>query len=221
MITKNFRGMDFYFNETPMSQALIDEIFSDNYKVLEAKISFPPGDVILDVGACEGMFSIFMAKLFPSTRIISFEPVPRTFYQMIRNIALNGVSNIEPHNIGIGKERGQITMSVGKDFHSGGSSGVMTFNPDNHIRQEVKIISLDDVWEDFKLDRVRFLKIDIEGIEYDALYNCSKLDKVDYLSGEFHINSKLEYEGRRIDGLANWVSTKTNLVFVEPCRMAE
>jgi FkbM family methyltransferase len=163
IIKVNFNGIDFFFNTTPQARALVDEIFGDNYKVLESGIPFSPNDVILDIGACEGMFSIMMAKLFPFTRVIALEPIPRTYHMMMRNIGLNGCQNIDAYNIGGGKLTGKHPMFMCKDDISGGGSAVMTFNPDQHEKIEVDVISLDDLWKREELDRVRLLKIDIEG----------------------------------------------------------
>jgi FkbM family methyltransferase len=223
IIKHRFNDVDFYFNTTPQAEALITEIFGDNYKVFASGIDkeFQPGDVVLDLGACEGMFSIMLAKLFPFLKIIALEPVPRTFYQMLRNIGLNGVTNIEPVNIGVAKETGKMVFSVGKDNYSGGSTSMMTFNPETCDQVEVILFSLDEIFKMFKIDKLKLLKIDIEGMEYDVLYNTTRLKDVQYLSGEFHTNLKLDAKGFRIDGLANYVGRHTKLVAIEACKMAE
>ena len=89
MIELDYKNNHFFFEETPTAPALVNEIFQDNYRIFERGIKFEPGDVVLDIGANEGLFSIMLAKLYPYLRIIAFEPVPRTFFQMIRNIGLN------------------------------------------------------------------------------------------------------------------------------------
>jgi FkbM family methyltransferase len=221
MIEHEFGGVKFYFEETFMAKDLITEIFSDNYKVLQSKLVFGKGDTILDVGACEGMFSILMAKCFPEARIISLEPVPRTYATLLRNIELNGV-NIEPHNIGLGKINGKVQIFFGKKGDSGGSSSFMTFNPKWHEKAECDIITLDEAFQRFNIDKVKLMKCDTEGAEYDILYNGEEsLKKVEYYVGEQHINARLDYDGRRIDGLANWLSNRVKILCIESCRMAD
>jgi FkbM family methyltransferase len=222
IIKHKFHDINFYFNQAgPQSQALVNEIFSDNYKVIESGITFSPNDVILDIGACEGMFSIMMAKLFPFTRVIALEPIPRTYHMMMRNIGLNACQNIDAYNIGGGKLTGKHPMFMCKNDVSGGGSAVMTFNPDQHEVIEVDVINMDDLWKREELDRVRLLKIDIEGLEYEVLYHSNVLPLVDYLVGEFHINARLDYDGYRMDGLANWIANRTNIIHIEFCKMAE
>lgn len=220
MLEREFRGKKFLFNETPSTGLLCDEIFSDNYKVFENGLSFGEGDVILDLGACEGVFSILMAKLFPQARIIALEPVVRTYHQMMRNIGLNGVTNIEAVNVGVGRWNRKIDMVVSKD-HSGGSSFLIKFNETDHLLEPVTIITLDELFDRYKLNRVKLMKIDIEGMEYDALYYSDVLDRVECLAGEFHFNYALDFEGRRVDGLANWVGNRTKVLHLEAVRMAD
>jgi FkbM family methyltransferase len=217
-----YRDQQFHFTETPMARDLINEIFSDNYKIFEKEIKFRDGDVVLDVGANEGMFSILIAKLFPGVRVVSLEPVPRTFENFKKNIVLNGLKNIEPYNIGVGKP-GQhtIMLTINREDYSGGSSSLITFDKEGHLQVEVGLISLDEAFDLYKIDRCRLLKMDIEGMEYEALYPCTILPRVDYMTAEFHINNRLSFQSRRIDGLAAWCASKTKLIHADLCKMGE
>ena len=223
--THEFQGKTFNFISTPTAPALIKEIFADNYHVLQAikdgKLEFRPGDVVLDVGACEGMFSIMLSELFPEIRIIALEPVPPTYYHLCRNIELNGCKNIEAFNLGLGsRDQKKTEMIVSKDF-SGGSTALCTFNPEDHNKVEVGLISLNDAFEIYGIERCKLLKMDIEGMEFEVLYATEMLPRVDCFVGEFHINTRLEYAARRMDGLINWVANRTKVLFIEGVRMAE
>jgi FkbM family methyltransferase len=222
MIEHEFQGHRFRFTETPNAKELIKEIFSDNYKVLEKKLTFSAGDVILDIGANEGMFSIMMAVLHPTVRVISLEPIKSTYDTLCANIRLNSALNAESHNFGVGKP-GLISLSfiTNKDGQSGGSTNYCTFNPETHERIDGQIVPFDSLFPRFSLDRVRLLKMDIEGGEYDALYPSKYLSRVDYMTAEFHMNRKLEFLGRRMDGLATWVANQTKLIHVDLIHMAE
>jgi FkbM family methyltransferase len=222
IITHRFQDRDYYFHDTPQASSLISEIFSDNYHVLQSAIDFPPGSIILDLGANEGMFSIYMAGMFPLTRIIALEPVPRTFYHLQENIKLNSFTNIEVYNVGVGKP-GQKTciINVGLNDWSGGSSSKLTFDPTKTEQVECGMISLDDVFEMYGIEKCRLLKIDIEGAEYDALYPSHVLPKTDYMVGEFHMNQRITFESRRMDALATWCYNQTKLIHIDTIHMAE
>lgn len=220
-ITKiEYKGHDFLFHKTVDSDALIQEIFSDNYKVIQRNIDFKPGDVILDLGANEGMFSILMKKIYPQCRVVAVEPVLRTFTQLVRNIGLNGV-DIDRYCLGVGK-MGQKKewLNVSKD-HSGGSTSMCAYNPDHHIKTEIDIVGLDELFEIAKIEKCRLMKIDIEGMEYDALYSSTVLPNVQYVVGEFHFNNRLEFRGRRPDALATWVGNRCEFIHLVICNMAQ
>jgi FkbM family methyltransferase len=166
------------------------------------------------------VFSIMMAKLFPQARITAIEPVQRTFYQMIRNIGLNGVTNIEAINAGVGFEQHHHrAMIVSKTFSGGSSMEIKNFNPAEQYVEDVTIQSLDTFIGRFP--RVRLLKMDIEGAEYEALDASKLLNQVDSFVGEFHINESLKKKGFDIDKLAQFVRERTTLVYFERCKMAE
>ena len=221
MIEHKFKEHTFQFEDTPTAPSLIAEIFSDNYKVFEKNIEFDKDDVILDIGANEGMFSIMMSKCFPHTRIIAFEPVPSTYLNLRKNIKNNNCKNVEINNYGVGKKgQTEVSMIVAKSA-SGGSTALGTFNPEHHYQVEVPVFTLDNIFDLCGISTCRLLKMDIEGMEYDVLYSSTVLPKVDYMTAEFHMNSRLEFQARRAEGLAVWVGNQTNLYHLELCRMCE
>jgi len=216
-----FRGHTFNFYNTIDIDALTNSIFGDEYEIFKSDIKFNSGDVILDAGANEGVFSIMMAKCFPEVRVIAMEPVPRTFSQLMRNVGLNGfMPNLQYVNVGLGREPGNITLTMSKD-HSGGSSLYCTYIPSDHEQIPITVIPLDQAFADYKIDRIRLLKMDIEGMEYDVLYGSKRLKDIDYFTGEFHINQQLMYRGRRLDGLANWLGRQTKIIHITTVNMAE
>lgn len=216
-----FKGHEFHFKKTKGIDAICKEIFSDNYKVLESKLEFSPGDVILDIGANEGVFSVMMSVFFPAARIIAIEPIPATFQTLMFNKEINNCDNLQAFRYAVGgKGRETTEFIVSKDY-SGGSTSKCTFNPEHHYKVDVATLTLDDLFLLLHIDRCKLLKMDIEGMEYDALYASTILPRVDNFVGEFHMNQKLEYEGRRVDGLINWVKNQTRFIHVELCKMAE
>jgi len=221
MLKHEFRGHKFYFKPTKTAPQLISEIFSDNYNVFKSNIEFKKGDVIIDAGANEGMFSIMMSKCFPECRIISFEPVPMTFQTLNENIELNKCKNIETSRYGIGRpDQTSETLNVSKDF-SGGSTSKCRFNPEHHYQVTINLLDLKSIFTLFDIGRCRLLKMDIEGMEYEALYYSDVLPLVDYFTAELHTNLNLEVEGRRMIGLASWVSDRTKVINLTVCNMAE
>ena len=224
IVEVKYNNIDFKFTNTPTVPQLIQEIFTDNYKIFERGIQFQPNDIILDIGANEGIFSIMMAKLFPFTRIIAFEPVQKTFFTMIKNIGLNNVTNIHPYNLGVGGKSSKSEIIYCDKTYSGGSSMVVTPNFEAQDIVNIEVVALDDIFDLRKfpeVNRVKLLKIDIEGAEYETFYNSTCLSKVDNVVAEFHINDRLVGMGYDINELATWVGSKCRLVYFERMRMAD
>jgi FkbM family methyltransferase len=64
----------------------------------------------IDIGANAGFYSIAVAKTIPSARIYSFEPIPSTYSELCRNLALNGVSQVHAMNLGLADLPGELTF---------------------------------------------------------------------------------------------------------------
>lgn len=129
-----------------------------------------PGDVVIDGGANIGNMTIPLAQAVgPKGGVIAFEPQRLLYHALVANIALNSLTNIEPNYAAIGNERGSIKVPQ-IDPWSPISSGGLTLDPDlphptDMPMRSVPIVPIDD----FALRRCNLIKLDIEGMELDAL----------------------------------------------------
>ncbi len=125
------------------------------------------GDVFVDAGANIGYFSMLAAQQKVS-KVLAIEPVPKTYDMLNMNIKHNMLDDIiETFNIGLGSEKHTVkfTTSLGPKNH-------MKYEVDNiHSNLptvDVEIITLDDLIKKL-VTRVDFVKVDIEGAEYNFL----------------------------------------------------
>jgi FkbM family methyltransferase len=118
----------------------------------------PSGGTVVDIGANIGNHALFLSR--KAGVVHCFEPNPRAYQRLERNIALNDISNIIVHQHGIGSE------NAVRHFHdeSDGNLGMSRYSPDGELELEVR--RGDDV---ISLDRVDLIKIDVEGMEADVL----------------------------------------------------
>jgi len=73
------------------------------------------GDTIYDVGANIGVLSLLLALHAngAAARVYSFEPEPRNFDQLVRNIEVNGLSEtIFPQQLALAAEAGEGTLHI-------------------------------------------------------------------------------------------------------------
>ena len=115
------------------------------------------GDVVLDIGAFIGDHTIYYSKLVGDNgSVIAFEPNRDSFFCLEHN--LKAYKNVELINSAIGKEYGFVrTVDVL------GNIGMNFLIPDN--LGGIVIYSLNQM----EIDRIDFIKIDVEGYELDVL----------------------------------------------------
>lgn len=115
------------------------------------------GDVVLDIGAFIGDHTIYYSKLVGDNgSVIAFEPNRDSFFCLEHN--LKAYKNVELINSAIGKEYGFVrTVDVL------GNIGMNFLIPDN--LGGIVIYSLNQM----EIDRIDFIKIDVEGFELDVL----------------------------------------------------
>ncbi len=86
-----------------------DEIFVDQVYTRPPGIEIRQGDVVFDVGANIGLFTIFAAAQAPDVEIHAFEPVLPIFEALEVNVAPLG-SRVHVHNIGLGEASGDVAF---------------------------------------------------------------------------------------------------------------
>lgn len=121
------------------------------------------GDVVLDIGACEGSFSARVAEL--GARAIAIEPSQR-MHQVIRQLfQVRGLDAPDIVGCLLGREHRRSWFT--DDHQNVGHSRIS--RPDIDDGQLMDVRTLDDVVEELKLDRCDFIKCDAEGADLDIV----------------------------------------------------
>lgn len=69
-----------------------------------------PGDVVLDVGAHIGGFTLLAAGLAPAGRVLAVEPCRDSYELLLRNIELNGLTNVEAAHLALSDRPGRVRL---------------------------------------------------------------------------------------------------------------
>jgi len=181
-----------------------DEIYLDEYGL--RRIEFERDDIVVDVGAHVGIFAIYVAKRHPDVSVLAFEPDPVNYANLLANIAANGIANVIPHHLAVTRDGRPFTLDTPPD-HSGGASGYHV-RREGYARSTVNSITLDEIFDRYAIARCKLLKIDCEGAEHEILTSTSVLDRVEWLSGEFHSNELLESRGCTVEQLMAVVAAR-------------
>jgi len=126
------------------------------------------GDVIFDVGARIGWYSINFAKRFPNSEIYAFEPVHINFSFLKKNIQHNSLNNVRFYNYALVNREGEGTLL---DFID---EGAKSFNQkvselSSHKKIHCYAKRLDDFCSGQHLESLDLIKSDVVGAEFEMI----------------------------------------------------
>jgi len=138
---------------------------------------FQPNWQVLDVGANIGFYTIAMAQKLAllGGHVYSFEPVKSNFDRLCLNIEQNGVENeVTALAIALSNQQGAAEITLREDFQQGAATGnaaIVVDDKQTHSFETlpIKLDTLDHFCQSHNIDRVDFIKADIEGHE-DLLF---------------------------------------------------
>lgn len=129
-----------------------------------------PGDMVLDVGANVGIFSLLIAKECAS-KIIAVEPLRKNIEILKRNINRLGFSEIiSVQEYALGQEEKEIQVS-----HNSDHSGINIEKSEGETKEIIKVKRLDDLWKNLKKPKFRIMKLDVEGFEMNVLKGAREM----------------------------------------------
>jgi len=138
-----------------------------------------PDMVFVDVGANQGEYALFAAKRLTNGIVLAYEPVEHFLQQLTENISRNGYGNIRVFPYGLSNAPKHLPIYMG-ETGAGENEGLATVFPSNDRKRFIQDIDLkvfDDVVPELKLQRMDFMKIDVEGSELDVLKGSYKTIK--------------------------------------------
>ena len=137
-----------------------------------------PGEVVLDIGANFGLYTI--PACLRSATVVSFEPAPASLSTLLANVALNGVQErCTPFAVAIGAENGSAEFIVDATDPSVGTSHLATYGPSPPIEGalwrpdpvciRVATRTVDSMLSEGSIPTPTMAKIDVEGHEASVL----------------------------------------------------
>lgn len=132
------------------------------------------GDTLLDIGANIGVMTVHLAKRFPDSHILAFEPMPcniRTFQRVVRHYKFKHVTLLQT---ALGNQTGEVNMILPteKKVRMHGLSHVVDSSIKDFVHGEVHrapLARLDDIRELEGLPPIGGIKIDVENYEFFVL----------------------------------------------------
>ena len=147
---------------------------------------------VLDIGANIGAFSVGVAKVFATARVVAIEPVASTFAHLVHNVEENGVQDrVRTVNIGVASGRGTRYASVNWVNPAATQLTEMSNIADVNVTTATTWGLGELVRAHFgESERIDFLKVDCEGCEWDVLRALGEdvglRGRIRYIAAEVH-----------------------------------
>jgi FkbM family methyltransferase len=148
---------------------IVDEIYND--QVYEQYFRPLKGDVVADVGAHIGIFTLKAAKHIGKKGIVlAFEPEKTNFWILQLNTKVNNLHQVKTFMLGLGEKEKYAQLFL-DSANSGGHS--LCFHKTQKFCK-IKLAILDKVVENYASGKLDFLKVDVEGYELNVLKGARK-----------------------------------------------
>ncbi len=168
-------GSYFYYHHAKALYDTYQEIF---VRQIYAFKTNNPTPYIIDCGANMGLSTLYFAKQYPNCIIDAYEPEPPIYTTLTQNVQSYKLSNVTTHCKAVWNE--ETTLLFYTDSGMGGSiANAYPNQTPTKVQTEILANKLNE--------KVDFLKMDIEGAEYEVLKSCAeKLHNVENIFVEYH-----------------------------------
>jgi FkbM family methyltransferase len=139
-------------------------------------------DIIIDIGAHIGLFTLFASQFCKEGRIFCFEPVKENYDMLLSNLQLNNVTNAKPFNNAVSEKKGDVKIHLNDD-----ESGHSMFTNGTKFIQ-IQSTSLKDIIDSNNLEKCDYVKMDCEGAEYGIIDSLPDdyFNKIKKMCIEYH-----------------------------------
>ena len=160
--SKLFEKANWYTDKETNNEFLLGKYEEDLSEVIIANLT--NGDVFYDLGAHWGYFSLLASSLVGNNgQVVGFEPHPRNFDRLTKNVQKNKRDNIKILQIAASNENGYVDFTDSPDSYA---NTIKTTTSANSIK--VQADTIDNLIKN-GYPIPNFMKIDVEGAEYEVL----------------------------------------------------
>ena len=157
-------------------------------------------DIVIDIGAHIGLFSLFASQYWKNGKIFSYEPIKENYKIWKENIEVNKIENIISFNSAVSKQTNKLKIFINSD-----DSAHSIFESEKNFI-EVDSTTIKSIFDKNKIENCNLLKFDCEGAEYQIIESIPKeyFFKIEKMIIEYHLaNEKPEMYKKLIENLKN------------------
>lgn len=168
-------------------------------------------DIVFDIGANIGTTSLVFSECVGTFgKVYSFEPVTVEIIQ--KNMEENNIKNVTIIPKGVSFQNGEIEIDI-SDFCLDSSIVKNKYATNNFNKsKKINLITIDDYCVQNKIEKIDFIKMDIEGAEEFAILGAKNMIKKCHPSwsiSSYHIDSKNEFQHNKLLKLLKSFGYKT------------
>jgi FkbM family methyltransferase len=184
IVLGSFGGFELAFRKGTADESVIGHSF-DNDIFFAGFPEYQPaaGDVIVDVGAHIGTFSLLAASKVGGGKVFAAEASLDSYNLLRINLALNHCSNVEARHLALSDREGTCTL-----FHDVGNWGNSTVAELSKSSETVDCCTLAQFLDRNRIEHCDFMKMNCEGAEFPILLGAPKevLQRIDKLLVLYH-----------------------------------
>lgn len=165
--TKQHKDLNGIFFRKPLEQHFIPHIMEEIFKqrVYDPFFVGKKDMVVLDCGSNIGLFSYYA---YPFAKVIyALEPSQVHFETLNHMLEYNGIENVKTHKLALSHQNGETT------FYHTPNVTAYSLRPEIHNpesgQETVTTIRLDDFFKQEGIEHCDFMKLDIEGSEFEVV----------------------------------------------------
>ncbi len=160
-------------------------------------------NTVFDIGSYTGVYALVAAKSNKKLKVSAFEPNPDLFTALEKNLKLNRSRNVKSEQMALDDQPGEAYLYLNHDIHTSIGSLIQSSTAGKKVL--VRKTTLDMYCENYSINSVDLIKIDVEGYEINVLQGGSSIIKKsspiilmesltkETLEKQFELLSKLGY----------------------------
>jgi FkbM family methyltransferase len=132
-------------------------------------------DVTFDIGANLGWYTVLMAGCTPAARCHAFEPCEPLVQRLMEHCDLNRITDrVQVNPTAVGNHAGHVELHTFRGLGHGHSS-ISSLGRMDFSSSVARMTTLDDYCQEQRLERLDFVKVDVEGAEMAVLEGARQI----------------------------------------------
>jgi len=160
---------------------LFEEIFIHQVYLFKSTNDNP---LIIDGGSNIGLSILYFKKIYPASRILAFEPNPKAYELLTKNIIYNQLASVTFFNVALSNQDGEASLFPGTQY-----AASLTMSLVNALDQDSAVMIKTRHLSSYLNQEVDLVKLDVEGSEMEIVNDLSRSKKINLIKEmiiEFH-----------------------------------